>query len=184
MLITVLEVVPRFGSALELATEWRALESQRAEAAGAPAARQALAAENRRLRQQLNELFVSLPSRDQLSAVLGELQRHAAETGVTLERIEPGEVMPERTHEVLPLAVEIQGPFHATGRFVDRVERSPLLIQVQALSIRRQSEAPSSERVSVETTLNLESVRLGGGASQDEVGEDTDRNSSSERRNG
>lgn len=156
-LVVAFEVVPRFDEVVSSAREWQRLRGQIAEAEGASAERVALDAENRRLERELDELLVSLPRRDQLSAVLGELQRHAADTGVTLQRIEPGEPVPERTHEVLPISVDVEGPFHALGRFVDRVERSPLLMRVRALDIRAQR----GTRGTVEAIIELESVRLG-----------------------
>lgn len=156
LLVLVFEIVPRFGEAAALAEEWWALEARLAEAEGAQAERVWLEAESEALEQDLGRLLVSLPRRDQLSAVLGELQRHAAATGVTIHRIQPAEPVSQRTHELLPIRVEARGAFHDVGRFIDRIERSPLLMRVRDLAL-------TSEGRLVLADVDLDAVVLGSG---------------------
>lgn len=156
LVLLVFEVGPRFSEAFDLYREWRSLRAQVEAAESAPAERAHLAAENDRLRREREELLVQLPRRDQLSVLLGEIQRYASEAGVTLRRVEPGEPVAERTHEVLPARLEVTGSYHGVGRFVDHVERSPFLMQVRELELRSLPEGPGS----VAAVVGIEAARL------------------------
>lgn len=156
VLLLVFEVGPRFGEAFDLYREWRALRARLEAAETAPAERARLSTENDRLRQEREDLLVQLPRRDQLSVLLGEIQRYASEAGVTLHRIQPGEPVSERTHEVLPVRLEVTSSYHGVGRFVDRIERSPLLMQVRGVQLSALPEGPGT----VEAVVDVEAARL------------------------
>ena len=157
LFIAVVEVGPALAEVGRLLQAHSAQKARLEQVAGAPAELRTLQAEQRRLRQDLGDLLVSLPRRDQLSAVLIELQGHAEDTGVALDRLEPGEPAVRRTHEALPIQVELSGGFHEVGRFLDRLERSALLMHVGTVTLRGDGSLGDPLRGAVA----LEAIRLG-----------------------
>lgn len=156
LLLLALEGYPRLVQALELHQEWRTRTALLQQEPITPAERQHLESVRERLEVRLDAAFVDVPSREHLSSVVGSLQREADAAMVSLARVEPAPLVEDGAYAVLPLRVTARGSSHAIGGFVDRVERSPLLIKVRTLSVL----GPGMRDGGVEASLDLDAVRL------------------------
>lgn len=77
-----------------------------------------------------------LPRQQDPPTLLRRISDLGARTGLRIDLLRPQN---ERRHELyaeMPIAVELQGPYHAVGRFLDRLIALPGLIQVTQLDMR------------------------------------------------
>lgn len=130
-----------------------------------------LEAETRRLRQQLDTLFISLPEGDRMSVVLKELQTHAEWTGIRLRSVQPRTKVSHEMYEEVPLDVAFAGSYHSIGRFIDRIERSKYLIKVEKLTL--ETEDLISDTIQARARFSLVTLRERTGTSRDGLEEES-----------
>ncbi|MEM6647182.1 MAG: type 4a pilus biogenesis protein PilO [Bacteroidota bacterium] len=87
------------------------------------------------LQQRFKDLYVSLPRSDQMSTILGLLHEHADQFGVRLTEVRPAERMAYARYDQWPVALHIEGDFHAVGRFVATIEQAQYLMKVAQLEL-------------------------------------------------
>lgn len=139
-LLLVSDVIPRYVSAYELARDWQRQRAKLAEVAAWQTQKADIEAERDHLEARFNGLYVSLPRSDQMSAILQRWQQSADETGVVLRQVRPAERVSHPGYHELPFRIELNGPFHGIGRFVDALERSRYVMKVSSLALEREKE--------------------------------------------
>lgn len=155
------ELWPRAAQAVDLWRTWRANEARIESGQGATEQVAVLRAEERLMQARFTRLAVRLPRRDQMSAILEGLRRRAEASGVRLVELRPSSVLVQRpTFDELPLEIELAGPFHGIGRFVDQVERSEGLIRVEALRLVRPERTGTSTPITGGAVLLRARLRL------------------------
>jgi len=162
LLTTWWSVVPRTWSAYQSYQEWRQNQKRIRSAQEWKAQLSRLRQEQRRLRRQLDSLFVSLPEGDRMSIVLKELQTRAAQSGVTLQQVRPQPKVRHETYEELPLEIVVTGRFHPIARLIDRIERSRYLMKVDKIGLR--SSEMTRRTLEAKVRLTLVTLRKKGGS--------------------
>ena len=88
------------------------------------------------LRTELARHLQSLPRQQDPPALIRRISDLGARTGLEINLLRPQN---ERRNELvaeIPIAMELQGPYHAVGLFLDRLAALPGLIQVDQLDMR------------------------------------------------
>ena len=88
------------------------------------------------LRTELARHLQSLPRQQDPPALIRRISDLGARTGLQINLLRPQN---ERRNELvaeIPIAMELQGPYHAVGLFLDRLAALPGLIQVDQLDMR------------------------------------------------
>jgi Tfp pilus assembly protein PilO len=96
-----------------------------------------------------------------MSVVLEVLQTQARRTGIVLRQVQPDAKQTFETYEVLPLDVSLSGRYHAIGRFVDLIEQSKYLMQVEQINM--QTEDMVTDTLQTQLRLSLVTLREQGG---------------------
>lgn len=131
-------------------TTWQAQEARLAAAVHAEADLARLSAERARLTNHAPApAGLLLADLNQMSVVLGAVQETATATGVGITRFQPLEPDTTGSYPERMIRVEAAGHFHALGRFVSRIERTPHLIGVRALALSAPPDAPGALRAEV-----------------------------------
>ncbi len=98
---------------------------------------------------------VLLERRD-VSAFIESINRMADESGVSLASVTPMSLEKlERGYIKIPIQIELKCRYHHIGRFVSRIESSPVFIKIESLRIQKQSEGTEEEdSLSISMILN------------------------------
>lgn len=147
------ELIPRIATAYGLHHTWREQRDRIAAVAHWEVEQIQLSAKKRLLQQRFAALYVSLPRSDHMSIILEVLQESADAEQVNLKHLRPAERMSFASYDALPFEVEVHGPFHPIGAFINRVEQSPYVIKVKQLQFKRSSV--SSETLVAELLLSV-----------------------------
>lgn len=153
------EVGPRVEAAVARWQDWQAQRERLASVVTWEIEQTHIQARRLYLRQRFSSLYVNLPRGDQMSIMLGELQRHAARRKVRLEAVRPGESIGHPSYDELPVAVALQGTYHAVGRFVDDIERSPYLMKVESIDVEAIAQ-PAASTTGLQARLRLTVITL------------------------
>jgi Tfp pilus assembly protein PilO len=154
-------VIPRARSAYQSYHTWQEKQNRIQAARSWKTQLAQLRREQKQLRQRLDSLFVSFPRGDQMSVVLEVLQTQARRTGIVLRQLQPDAKQTFETYEVLPLDVSLSGRYHAIGRFVDLIEQSKYLMQVEQINM--QTEDMVTDTLQTQLRLSLVTLREQGG---------------------
>ena len=108
------------------------LQRQRAIAARVEGQEDAVAA----LRTELARHLQFLPRRQDPPALLRRISDLGVRTGLRIDLLRPQNERRRELYAEMPVAMELQGPYHAVGLFLDRLTALPGLIQVSQLDVR------------------------------------------------
>lgn len=114
------------------ASRTQQLRRQRAVAAQVEGLEDAVAA----LRTELAGHLQFLPRQQDPPTLLRRIADLGARTGLRIELLRPQSERRSELYAERPIAMELQGPYHAVGLFLDRLAAWPGLIQVNELDMR------------------------------------------------
>lgn len=114
------------------ASRTQQLRRQRAIAAQVEELEDAVAA----LRIELGRHLQSLPRQQDPPALIRRISDLGVRTGVQINLLRPQNERRNELFAEIPIALELQGPYHAVGLFLDRLAALPGLIQVDQLDMR------------------------------------------------
>ena len=108
------------------------LQRQRAVAAQVEGLTDAVAA----LKAELGRHLQFLPRQQDPPALIRRISDLGVRTGLRIDLLRPQNERRNELYAGMPIVVELQGPYHAVGRFLDRLTALPGLIQVTRLDMR------------------------------------------------
>ncbi len=120
--------------------------------------RKRLEAEKRQLRERFELIYVSLPSSDNMSTFVGELNELAEKHSVSILQLKPKPVTEHSKYREVPMEVDVVGSFDSIGQLVSSIEASRYLIKVE--SVRSQISDESTGEI--ESNLDLRLIVLRG----------------------
>lgn len=88
------------------------------------------------LRTELTRHLQFLPRRQDPPALIRRISDLGARAGLRIDLLRPQNERHDDLYAATPIAVELQGPYHAVGRFLDRLATLPGLIRVNQLDMR------------------------------------------------
>ena len=88
------------------------------------------------LRTELARHLQSLPRQQDPPALIRRISDLGARTGLQINLLRPQNERHKELFAEIPIAMELQGPYHAVGLFLDRLAALPGLIQVDRLDMR------------------------------------------------
>jgi len=150
------DAVPRVIGVAQAMYVWREHTTQIEAASQWYSRRDTLAYEQDVLEETLDALVVGLPDGDRISTVVDVIQAAADSADVTLTRIHPKLWVEREASHVLPVKVDLLGSYHASGLFVDLLERAAFPIRVEQMGM----AAPGLTGTTAETTLDLHIITL------------------------
>lgn len=142
LLVIAYGIAPRVNVLIDRLGTWRQQHAQVQAAADWQTAQHTLLQRHQHLQHQLEQLYVSLPSGDHMSAMLEVLQAAATTASATLLEVRPAPRQAHTTYEYLPFSLTLGGTFHELAGFVNALERTPYLIQMQALTLEPSLDGP------------------------------------------
>ena len=137
------ELIPRSMNTYNLFRQWQGQQDKIAAVEDWDTEQLALNLRKRQLQRRFAALYVSLPKSDHMSTILQVLQESADSSNVVIGQVRPTERVPFGTYDELPFEVEVAGPFHDVGRFINRIEQSAYVMKVKGLMLQRPSVASS-----------------------------------------
>ena len=108
------------------------LQRQRTIAAQVEGLEDAVAA----LRTELTRHLQFLPRRQDPPTLIRRISDLGVRTGLRIDLLRPQNERRNELYAEMPIALELQGPYHAVGRFLDRLAALPGLIHVNQLDMR------------------------------------------------
>ena len=137
LMLVYLELGPRLRLLMASYGAWRSNEQTIAGMSDWEAKSNVLAEKISDLEQRVTTLYVSIPRNDQMSVILDCLQRSSEGIEMVQRQIKTEAPLDYAAHQEQPLRILAGGTFHGIAAFIDRIERSPYLIKVTALEIKR-----------------------------------------------
>ena len=113
------------------------LQRQRAIAAQVEALEDAVAA----LRTELTQHLQFLPRQQDPPALIRRISDLGVRTGLRIDLLRPQNEQRNELYAEMPVTMELKGPYHAVGLFLDRLTALPGLIQVNQLDMRATGRA-------------------------------------------
>ncbi len=144
VLLFFLEVRPQITYLIDTIRDIHVNESKSQEVQNWEVMQAKLESKEEALQRQLNSLYIAIPRNDQMSVILECLQESNSGLELSLRQIKTKPPMKFASHQEQPVNVSAYGGFHAVGLFIDRIEKSPYLIKVEALQIERIGKLRSS----------------------------------------
>ena len=88
------------------------------------------------LRTELTRHLQFLPRQQDPPALIRRISDLGVRTGLRIDLLRPQNERRDDLYAEMPIALELQGPYHAVGRFLDRLAALPGLIRVTQLDMR------------------------------------------------
>ena len=88
------------------------------------------------LRTELTRHLQFLPRRQDSPALIRRISDLGVRTGLRIDLLRPQNERRDDLYAEMPIALELQGPYHAVGRFLDRLAALPGLMRVTRLDMR------------------------------------------------
>ncbi|HDS03610.1 MAG TPA: hypothetical protein ENN72_07895 [Firmicutes bacterium] len=86
-------------------------------------------------REEIVRISKSLPTKQEIPALLRQITDASQQAGVTLTYFNPGKLIPKEDYLEFKVDIQLQGTYHKVGRFLSQLSRLSRIINVGNLSI-------------------------------------------------
>ena len=93
--------------------------------------------------QGIQQMMVDIASERELSKIIEQFYDASEKTYISLAKIQPTQATREGGYLIQGMEVEASGSYHSLARFVNQLERSGMLVEVQSMNL-EQGEVNSS----------------------------------------
>jgi type IV pilus assembly protein PilO len=95
----------------------------------------ALREQYQRLQERMEGALEQLPDRTEVASLLVEVTRAGRSEGLTFELFRPQKEQPKDFYAVLPVELEVKGPYNAMGRFLAATASLPRIVNMGNISL-------------------------------------------------
>ncbi|OGR06728.1 MAG: hypothetical protein A2511_12360 [Deltaproteobacteria bacterium RIFOXYD12_FULL_50_9] len=94
-----------------------------------------LKAEKRDTDLQFEAASSLLPQQKEISSLLKNISAQATISGLDITNFVPGSEKPADFYARIPLVIDVRGPFHIVGKFLDKISKLPRIVSVASMSL-------------------------------------------------
>ena len=100
----------------------------------------------------IQEMVVDIANENELSKIIEQFYSIAGQTIVSVSKIQPLDIKRENGYLIRNMQVDAAGSYHSLARFVNQLERSGMLVEIQSIDL----EPNDDNSTVLETSLLLE----------------------------
>ena len=101
---------------------------------------EAFKAEVAALEAHLSQLLKFLPKSQEIPDLIRQISDLAVQTGLQINLLRPQGEQPEQFYAKVPITVQVKGPYHAVGQFLDALGRLPRIVSVSDIDMKGASK--------------------------------------------
>lgn len=110
-----------------------------------------LIALNTSYKEEVRNIKLGISKERRLSALFGLLNTAASQAGLKFETVKPGTEEETARHVRVPFELSIKGRYHAIGLFLNHLEKSGCILQVERVAL----NAPRLDQKEITVTMEL-----------------------------
>jgi type IV pilus assembly protein PilO len=92
------------------------------------------------LEAHLSQLLQFLPKSQEIPDLIRQISDLAVRTGLQINLLRPQGEQPEQFYAKVPITVQVKGPYHAVGQFLDALGRLPRIVSVSDIDMKGASK--------------------------------------------
>ena len=92
------------------------------------------------LEAHLSQLLKFLPKSQEIPDLIRQISDLAVQTGLQINLLRPQGEQPEQFYAKVPITVQVKGPYHAVGQFLDALGRLPRIVSVSDIDMKGASK--------------------------------------------
>lgn len=92
-------------------------------------------AELKEAEKRFEEISIVLPKSKEIPALLTSISDHGTSAGLDFNSFTPGSETPKDFYAEIPLSIQITGPYHNIGYFLDQVSKLERIVTVNDISL-------------------------------------------------
>ncbi|MCW5212482.1 type 4a pilus biogenesis protein PilO [Desulfobulbus sp. TB] len=92
-------------------------------------------AELKEAEQRFEEISVVLPKTKEIPALLTSISDHGTSAGLDFNSFTPGSETPKEFYAEIPISIQVNGPYHNVGYFLDQVSKLERIVTVKNITM-------------------------------------------------
>ena len=114
--------------------------------------------EKKVIEKKFEEASKLLPGEKEIPSLLDNISSQGTNSGLNVLSFRPGSESPKQFYAEIPLQLNIDGPYHNVGVFLDKISKLPRIVTVSRLSMG--GAAKQEDVMILKTNLNLLTYRF------------------------
>ncbi|WP_446008755.1 type 4a pilus biogenesis protein PilO [Candidatus Electrothrix sp.] len=92
-------------------------------------------AERAEIEKRFDEISISLPKIKEIPKLLTDISDHGTSSGLDFYSFTPGSETPKEFYAEIPISINVRGPYHNVGYFLDQVSKLERIVTVQNITM-------------------------------------------------
>lgn len=92
-------------------------------------------AELKEAKKRFEEISVVLPKTKEIPALLTSISDHGTSAGLDFNSFTPGSETPKEFYAEIPISIQVNGPYHNVGYFLDQVSKLERIVTVKNITM-------------------------------------------------
>lgn len=85
--------------------------------------------------KRFEEISIVLPKTKEIPALLTSISDHGTSAGLDFNSFTPGNEMPKDFYAEIPISIQVSGPYHNVGYFLDQVSKLERIVTVRDITM-------------------------------------------------
>lgn len=108
--------------------------------------------------KQFEKISIVLPKTKEIPALLTNISDHGTSAGLDFNSFTPGGESPKEFYAEIPISIQVRGPYHNVGYFLDQVSKLERIVTVQNITMG--SPQPIEGEMILSSSCNLLTYRF------------------------
>lgn len=91
--------------------------------------------ELKEVKQQFEQISIVLPKEKEIPALLTGISDHGTSAGLDFNSFKPGNETPKDFYAEIPISIQVTGPYHNVGYFLDQVSKLERIVTVKDIKM-------------------------------------------------
>ena len=115
--------------------------------------------ELKEIEQQFEKISIVLPKTKEIPALLRGISDHGTSAGLDFNSFNPGSETPQDFYAEIPISIQVAGPYHNVGYFLDQVSKLERIVTVKDIDMSGPREPVEGEMI-LKSACNLLTYRF------------------------